>query len=281
MSTRPVLCLAALALFLSSCGSSDEATAPPADRIAPQVRLLFPFSRAPLDTGVADSTDVYVAACDSAPAGSSGGIARVELYYLLPDATEPARIGDTMSLTSLAAVADSSLRSSLDVPLGWSLYTQRWYTGPTPLPPVGTPIVTGTRLHLFAVATDLAANQGWVPDSLHVRVTNRDDFGNHGAPMFVVYPPRGRVDEELRFDPRGTTDPIDTNAEIRVRWDFDGNLANGWDIDWEADARADQVVRYVYYEAGRYQVLMDARNADWPGRPGGEARFTRPVIVDP
>lgn len=267
-----------LVLLVCSCGRYKRATAPAADRIAPEVRLLFPFSREPLPAIVSDSTNVYVAARDSVPGGSPGQMGKVELYFQTPEAIGPTRIGEVVTPISLQEIPDSTVRSRLDVPAGWSLYTKRWYTGWTPLPPVGTPVDTGTYVRLFAVATDPAGNRGQTPDSLRILVINASDDGPVFGPRFIIVPWPGRVGLEITFDPSSTRDLVDSNAEIRVRWDFDLAGGDGWDLDWDADARADQIVRHAYSQPGTYRVCMEAHTSYLPD---SIASVTRELLVSP
>lgn len=279
MRTRAFVCLTVWILAACSCGGSEKTSAPPADRLAPDVRLLFPCSLEPELVIVRESTDVYVAARDSSSGGSPGPIAKVEFYFVPSDTTGPTRFGEVAAPISLEAIPDSSLRSLIDLPAGWSLYTKRWFTGWKPWPRVGMPVNTGTRARLFAVATDLAGNRGRSEEMPLVLVINAGDSDPVPDVIFMVYPQSGRVGQEFVFDPRYTTDHISTPEEIRIRWDFGDHAGNRWDIDWDADARADEIVRHTYSSAGRYGVRMQVRFRYF--HPDSISSGYRQIIVTP
>jgi formylglycine-generating enzyme required for sulfatase activity len=81
---------------------------------------------------------------------------------------------------------------------------------------------------------------------------------------FTVSPLMARVGEPFYFDPAPTGHPWLSDSEIAVRWDFDGDPEDGWDLDWDAGARADQVVTRSFDLQGIYLIRMQARGPFLP-----------------
>ncbi len=243
-----------LAGFVSSC--SEEGAAPVGDQAVPEVVIHYPPDTAPLNWVVSDSIDVYVAARDLGAEGAAGEVAKVDLLFSKPGQTERVTIGEARFFAG--AVPDSVLEY-VNVPPGWSLYYRKWYTGPLPLPPLGTPINSNTTVQLFAQATDRAGNIGRTTGFVPIDVFNLGDDLQPPNARFVVTPASGDVATIFSLDPSPTTDRLDPNEDIDVRWDFDAATPE-WDIDWEDNARADQPQTHTYENPGTYQIRMQARN---------------------
>ena len=255
-----------LALISNLTGCSEDTKAPVVDETGPEVELYVPRSIEPATTTIADSVDVYVGARDVGAGGAAGSVTSVDLYFKPPAPGETVHIGSVGTPISIESVPDSATRETIrqQLPAGWNLYTRRWYTGPTPLPPIGTPIRSGTYVQIFAVATDLAGNQGRTADPVRVVIFNEGENLKPPIACFTLSPPTAEVGTEFVFDPTCTSDEIDTGDaqhNIRVRWDFDGNANNGWDLDWSADRRADEVIRRVFDRQGIYTIRMEAHNS--------------------
>ena len=278
-----LLCLALVAGSAICCAwHKEESTSPPpsapSDQAAPEVRLLYPVSRSPLPTLIGDSTDIYVGARDLGSDAAPAGVAKVEFRYVRTGETEPTLIGEAVSSITLDQVADPDIRSHLGLPAGWRLFTKRWYLLPWLQHWTGDSLTTGTRARLFAMAVDSAGNTGSAADSLSVLVINTNDTTPLNNYVFTVQPVQGRVGDEFVFDPSPSYDLIDSNRDIRVRWDFDGETASSWDIDWTDDYRADEVVRHTFSWPGPHTIVMEAHNSYLPDSVG---QCRRTIRVEP
>lgn len=275
--------------FLWNCSEND--TPAVADRSEPEVLICYPYDREPTTFVVKDSINVYFAAHDLGPRDVPAEPTKVELWFSHPGTSSRVFIGTAGQAISLDQVPvtdpyepDPSLADSIrkivarSLPAGWSLYVRRWYTGPLPLPPVGTPINTGTKVQLFALAYDAAGNVGRTPDVVQIAVTNLGDDNHPPVPVITVSPQSGTTADTFVFDASATTDAIDTIHKISVRWDFDGNPGNGWDIDWNRDARADEKQNWQFLTPRSYRVALEAHNSYIPDSISGTSR---PVIVTP
>jgi formylglycine-generating enzyme required for sulfatase activity len=247
--------------FLWNCSDNDTPAA--RDRSEPEVRIYYPFDSEPTTFVVNDSINVYFSARDLGPNGQPAEPTKVELWFSHPGTADRVFIGLAGQPISIDQVP-VDIRPLVNVPEGWSLYTRRWFTGPTPLPPVGTPINTGTEVQLFAVAYDAAGNVGRTPDVIRIHVTNFGDDIGPPTPRFTVSPQGGTTATTFVFDASLTTDRIDPVNKIRARWDFDGNPGNGWDIDWDVDARADEKQSWQYVAARRYRAILEVHNSYLP-----------------
>jgi formylglycine-generating enzyme required for sulfatase activity len=246
--------------FLWNCSEND--TPALVDHSQPEVRIAYPYDSSPSTFVVMDSINVYLVARDIGANGQPATPAKVELWFSSPRIANRVRIGTANPVSIDAVPAD--IRPFIDVPTGWSLYTRKWYTGPTPLPPLSTPINTGTRVQLFAIAYDAADNAGRTPDIIPIQVTNLGDNNVGPIPRFTVSPQSGTTADTFVFDASETTDRIDSIDVIRVRWDFDGNPSNGWDIDWSRDARADEPQAWQYTTPRVYRAILQVRNSYIP-----------------
>jgi formylglycine-generating enzyme required for sulfatase activity len=261
--------------FLWNCSESD--TPAVVDRSEPEVRIHYPYDSEPTTFVVSDSTNVYFSAQDLGANGQPAEPTKLELWFSRPGAAAPVLIGTAGQPISIDQVP-VDIRPIVDVPAGWSLYTRRWFTGPTPLPPIGTPINTGTDVQLFAVAYDAAGNVGRTPEVIRIHVTNYGDDIRPPIPAFTVSPQSGTTLTTFVFDASLTTDRIDPVDQIRVRWDFDGNPENGWDIDWADDARADESQSWQFGTPRRYRVILETHNSYLPDSVSGAFRD---VVVTP
>lgn len=240
--------------FVSGC--SEDGAGPVGDQAVPEVVIYYPPDTAPLNWVVSDSIDVYVGARDLGAGGGAGSIAKVELLFSKPGQADRVTVGDARLYTG--AVPDS-VAEFISLPPGWSLYYRKWYTGPTPLPPIGTPINSNTTVQLFAQATDQAGNVGRTTGFIPIDVFNFGDDLRPPLPQFVVTPASGDVATIFEFDPSPTTDRLDPNTEISVRWDFDASTPE-WDIDWDDGANASEVQQHQYENPGTYEIKIEAHN---------------------
>ena len=256
--------------FLWTCSEKD--TPAVVDRSEPEVRIFYPQDTEPTTFVVNDSIHVYFGAHDLGPNGQPAEPTKVELWFSRPgsasDTTDRVLIGTAGRPISIDQVPErDSIRAIVQrsLPAGWSLYTREWFTGPTPLPPIGTPINTGTVVQLFAVAYDAADNVGRTPDVIRIHITNFGDDIGPPAPRFAINPQTGSTATIFVFDASASTDRIDPVHMISTRWDFDGNPSNGWDIDWDADARADEKQNWQYVLPRTYRVILQVHNSYLPG----------------
>ena len=101
------------------------------------------------------------------------------------------------------------------------------------------------------------------PDSLWSGLSNVCFY-----PATPPGPPRcsarllGDGTDAVVFDPSPTEDPWDPDSLIQVRWDFEGD--GNWEVDWDADARADQLKRWVPPGPGQYFPTLSVRNSYLP-----------------
>ena len=262
--------------FLWNCSDNDKLAV--ADRSEPQVRIFYPYDSEPATFVVNDSIKIYFATHDLGQNDQPVEPTKVELWFSHPRAAAPVLIDTPAQLISIDQVPEE-IRPFVQVPAGWSLYSRWWFTGPTPLPPDGgTPIDTGTDVQLFAVAYDAAGNVGRTPDVIRIHVTNFGDNIGPPSPDFTISPQAGTTATTFVFDPALTTDRIDSLDQISVRWDFDGNPANGWDIGWDMDARANQKQSWQYVTPRRYRVVLQAHNSYLRDSIGTASRY---IIVTP
>ncbi len=273
---RLVFVLFALASpFLWTCSEND--TPAVQDLSEPEVRIFFPYDTEPATFVVSDSIDVYYAARDLSRNGQPISVQKVELWFARPGSSDRVLIATPSRAIDIDQVPED-IRPLVTLPAGWTLYTQVWYTGPTPLPPIGTPINTGTDVQLFALAYDAAGNVGRTEDVIRIHVTNLGDDIKGPRPVFTVSPQSGTTADTFVFDASATADDIDPPHLIRVRWDFDGNPANGWDVDWSADARADEPQEWQYVTPRSYRAILQAHNSYLPDSIN---TTTRDLLVTP
>jgi formylglycine-generating enzyme required for sulfatase activity len=271
-----MLCFVLFALaspFLWNCAEKDKA--PVVDQSKPEVLIFYPNAPDSSTFIVRDSIETYFAARDVGPDGQSTPPSKVELWFSWPGSADRVFIGTETQPISMEQVP-ANIAPFVKVPSGWSLYTRRWYTGPKPLPPVGTPINSGTHVQLFAYAYDAAGNIGRTPDVLPLLVYNNGDNIGPPIPRFTVSPPSGTTEDTFTFSADSTTDRIDPVHEIRVRWDFDGNGV--WDVDWDRDARADMPQTWKYVVAKSYTAKLEAHNSYLPD---SITWTTRSLVVTP
>jgi formylglycine-generating enzyme required for sulfatase activity len=135
-------------------------------------------------------------------------------------------------------------------------------------------------VQLFATATDLAGNRSRTESLVPVAIFNEGEDLQCPDPVFTVTPTTAPQGTEFVFDPTYTSDQINEDVEIRVRWDFDGIVENGWTVDWDQDARASDVIRRVFDLQGVYTIRMEAHNSYLPDciieAPQRQIRVTPP-----
>ncbi len=255
-----VIVLAVSPLFWAC--SEEDVTPPALDRTAPEVRILYPFDAGPNAFAVYDSVDVYLVAHDVGVDGREGAVARVEVWFTHSRTPEPVQVG-TMTEPIPIEQVPAHLRTYIDVPAGWSLYTRRWYTGTRYPPPISTPI-GNAGVQLFALAYDATGNLGQSDEMVRVQTHSCDCPLFWLEPQFTIHPSSGSTATVFTFDPRATTDPIDPNQAVRVRWDFDGNSENGWNIDWDQDARAHELQTFRFATPGIYRIVLQAHTSYLP-----------------
>jgi len=271
--TRLLWCLFVLSCAALVWGCSEDAKAPQVDLSPPDVRVYTSvFDTLITDPSsylVQDSVDTYVGARDLGVGGAAGTVEKLQFYFMEPLEETPTLIGETDTPVDPATVPADVLES-IDLPPGWSLYTLKWYTAPM-LPgeqPNLIGINSGTSVQFFVKAVDGAGNVSRSPEVVRILVLNRDPNNRPPEPDFVITPSTGSIDTTFTFDPTPTSDRINLDHEIRVRWDFNGDPSDGWDIPWdqnrETDVRADQIVQHKYDRQGIYRVVMECHNTYLP-----------------
>lgn len=137
------------------------------------------------------------------------------------------------------------------------------------------PFGNGARGIVWAIANDAAGNKGRTKQDVPIRVVT----GEQNPPniRFSISPfPSGEVTRVFTFDPSATTDDLDPDYAIKVRWDFDGDGI--WDIDTTAGINASQIVTHLYTLAPRdYDVVCQGWNSYFLG--SGSDTVT--IQVDP
>jgi len=262
---------------LAMLGGCSETGAPPAPvPEAPQVKLLYPPAGDAQAPDISDSVEVYVGV--ESPQGdlASEVITQVRFFFARRNKSTPDTIGVETQPVDPGLVPAEIQPYIQQLEPGWSLYKRWWYTGPQYRPPKGTYIASGEYVSVFAIATDKGGAQGR-SDLVRVRILNLGEDLYPPDAQFVVTPSSGTTETVFSFDPNYTTDNVDTNDLISVRWDFDGNPQNGWDIDWDQGAMADQVQTWQFAAPKSYLVVLEARNSYLPDSVG---QYHRPLQVE-
>ena len=245
LSARFILGSLALwgAVFVAGlAGCTEDGAGPSEDTAGPELRVLFPPNRVDDRWVVSDSTYVYVGARDDT------GIAKVDVWFSRPSEAQRRLVGTTTSTFPISQVPDS-VSQEFTLPEGFELYRVRWGT---------LNINSGTSPQLFATATDPAGNEAR-SDIVTVRILNLGEDLVAPIAEFTIRPPNGTVEDEYCFDPAATTDNIDDLEDIQVRWDFEGDGV--WDIDWDANVFADEIVCHTYVIPRIYRPRLQARNS--------------------
>ncbi len=137
------------------------------------------------------------------------------------------------------------------------------------------PFGNGARGVVWAIANDGAGNKGRTEQDVPIRVVT----GEQNPPdiRFSISPyPSGEVTRVFTFNPSATTDDLDPNYAIKVRWDFDGDGI--WDIDTTAGMNAVQTATHMYTLAPRtYNVICEGWNSYFLG----SGADTVAIQVDP
>lgn len=110
---------------------------------------------------------------------------------------------------------------------------------------------------LWAAAIDAAGNRGRTTRDIPIRVVT----GDKRPPRirFSISPfPSGVVTDPFSFDPTATTDDLDPDYLIKVRWDFDGDGL--WEIDTADGRKASDIVTHRYSLPGNYEVICQGWN---------------------
>ncbi|MCA9726883.1 MAG: formylglycine-generating enzyme family protein, partial [Candidatus Eisenbacteria bacterium] len=243
---RSALLLGSIGLVLLSC--SEKGGTLEVDSQGPTVQVLYPPYQIGDEFTVSDSVDVYIGAIDN------DAVREVSTWYSRPGETTRRPIATTSTVVSRAEIPDS-VSQYFDIPASWNIYRTRWRT---------LNITSGIRPQLFATAEDPSGNSGF-SDVVTVFVLNRGQELVPPIADFIVRPPEGEVTIDFTFDAIGpdpdnplTHDRIDLPSSIQVRWDFNGDFI--WDVDWDAEATADQLQIYHYQGPGQYGARLQARN---------------------
>ncbi len=272
------LLIAYVTLILAlSVGCSDEGVAPAPDVVAPEVRILYPVDLSPRVWIVSDSIDVYVGASEGGGDDPAGQIDEVSLWFRHPSSVDSRFIGSIGHPIDPEDVEDEDVLEYIEgLPSGWSLYTRRWYTGPTyPESEGGTPINSGTEVQLFATARNTMDGLA-TTEKIRIRVFNMGEDLRAPVPAFTITPREGTVETVFEFDPSGTTDEISPTEEVQTRWDFTGD--GNWEVNWEDGANAMDIQLFRFASPGRFRVTLQVRNSYIPDSLRSE---TREHVVTP
>lgn len=223
-------------------GCTEDDPGPGSDSEGPELRVLFPPNRIDNRWVVSDSTYVYVAARDN------NAVDRVDVWFSRPSEAVRRLVGSTTASFPLSQVPDS-VSQEFTMPAGFDLYRVKWGT---------LNINSGTSPQVFATGVDRSGNEAR-SDIVTVRILNLGQDLLPPNAEFNVRPPSGTVADEFCFDPSPTTDLIDGLDAIRVRWDFDGDGV--WDIDWDDNFFANQIVCHRYLTPRIYRARLQAQNS--------------------
>lgn len=235
-----LLLLGSTLAVIQGCTDSDPPSS--ADETPPDVSVVFPLEFIDNLIAVSDSTDVWIVARDE-----SSEIEAVTAWFQREDQSNAQMIGSTSTLGDVSQAPDS-VQQLIEVPPGFSLYSVFWRTQLIP---------SGTNTQVFATAEDGAGNVQR-SESNQVVILNGVDLEPPDPVDFDIQPPTGDISTTFFFDPSLTEDRIDNDADIQVRWDFDGDGI--WDIDWDADARANETQSWIFVRAETYFPKLEARN---------------------
>ena len=219
-----LMTILAVTLWAGGCSEEDPTYV---DVAPPEVQLYHPVSHDKSTYSITDSITFRVLADDL------GGIESVEIWCTYHADTLATRLGE------------AQLREGNE-------YTLYWET-------IGTQ--NGAEGVLWVVATDCAGNQGWSTDKVPIRVINSGQI-RQAIPRFFVTPSSGTVATSFLFNPTDTSDDIDRDDKILVRWDFDGDGI--WDIDTTEHKNASEIVRHKYNTPGIYNAQLEAYNTYFP-----------------
>ena len=252
----PLLIAGSLVAGLSAC--TDTEPPPAVDDLGPEVAVLYPDENFDALHRVQDETLIYVGATDPS------GVSRVTVYFQRPADTQRTEIATVTQPTSLAQVPDTLL-DDIQLPQGWELYEVFWSS---------QEVRSGLEPQIFAEAFDTHENRTVSP-SVTVEVINTTDLEPPVAD-FIISPQSGSTDTFFSFDPRITTDRVENNSILRVRWDFDGDGI--WDLgDWddpgEAPVFANHTQTWQYFRPNPYSVRMQAKNSYFPGASEVQVRL--------
>lgn len=87
-------------------------------------------------------------------------------------------------------------------------------------------------------------------DYLRVSFSNRAPVAS-----FTVIPERGFLQDIFIFDASSSSDAEDNNADLEIRWDFDGD--GTWDTEYTTGKNGE----HQYSEAGQYEVKLEVRDS--------------------
>jgi formylglycine-generating enzyme required for sulfatase activity len=256
----------ALLAMGGGCSESGKTQAPAP--VVPDVRIFYPVTDE--NHPIADSTEIYVGV-----GTTSAAVSQVEFLFARRTKILPDTIGFESEPIDTSLVPQAIKPYFRTFPSNWKLYKRWWYPGPRYRPPKGTYVASGEHVQLFALAMEADGGEGR-SEFTQVRVLNQGDPLHPPIPCFLSDPLQGRINDVITFDPACTTDNLDTNDLISVRWDFDGDPSNGWDIDWNRDARADQKKTWTFNAPHTYNVIMEAHNTYLPDEI---TRYERPLLI--
>ncbi len=224
--------LSGVFLLLGAIGCSEDDVVS-TDEVPPQVSIESPRSTSISPFSIKDSTWMLVLASDN------NGIQSLEVWCTFH--------ADSSRLItrSLSAVPDSA-----------GYYRYHWFT---------EGIQNGSDGEIWARATDGVGNVA-SSEPIPVTVIKTDDIKPPDADFAVSPGLTGAAEVDVfAFDPSYTTDDLETDDELTVRWDFEGDGV--WDLnaDWLNNPNplytADYTVSHVYPTPGVYPVTMEVKNS--------------------
>lgn len=242
-----LLLLAGTGYLMMAGGCSEKAPTGEGDQAAPTVALVQPTESDFFANRLQDSTMVVVQAQDDQK------VVEVQLWALFSSDSVAVKVGP-----------------ALTVPDSTDYYSYFWRMHQ---------IDNGTTGVLYAVATDESGNST-ASQKVRVLIINSSQIGPpFGA--FSITPSEGTVETNFTFDASPTVDRVNTDGELRVRWDFETDGI--WDIDSSSDTTsapdpsAATKVTHTYAIPDTYLVTLEVFNNYYPRA----SRVQRNLVVKP
>ena len=91
------------------------------------------------------------------------------------------------------------------------------------------------------------------------RIARSEDSGNSNTPptaSFNLSPSTGTTSTNFSFDASGCNDAEDSNSDLEVRWDFDG------DDSWDTNYSTEKTATYKYSSTGSYTVKLEVKDSE-------------------
>lgn len=218
-------------LWMGGCSEDDPVQV---DETSPTIEIRNPDAKghtsfAPLS--IEDSIDIVVWADDPS------GIDAVEIMCTFQSESDSA----------------ATLLATLTTPDSAKCYSYHWVTAA---------LDNGIEGVIWARATDEVGNKGRTQEGICIRVINSGEMSAPDADFIIVPNSGGTVATRFKYDPSPTADALDSNEEILVRWDFEGD--GFWDVDTTDGRTAAEPVYHTYSTPGNYEVRLQAFNTYYP-----------------